>query len=80
MKCPTCNHINRNDAIFCDDCSVFLGDLHLTYCPKCDYGNLSSSNYCKKCGFSLDLTSSQKLKVTERKKSFLASLKFWKIQ
>lgn len=28
MICPICGHENKDNAKFCDECEVFLGDLH----------------------------------------------------
>jgi class 3 adenylate cyclase/tetratricopeptide (TPR) repeat protein len=46
MRCPSCNHDNSADALFCDACGAKLESL----CAACSTTNQPGARFCKKCG------------------------------
>src|SRR5262245_38059668 len=51
MRCPHCQHANRESARFCEACGAALGDG--SPCPRCAVLNPSGSLVCENCGTSL---------------------------
>jgi len=51
MKCPKCQHENRQGASFCGKCGTEL----LLICPRCASENTPGNNFCDKCGHNLTL-------------------------
>ena len=49
MKCPNCEHENREGAKFCGNCSGKL----LLICSRCNTENTPVNKFCDECGFSL---------------------------
>ena len=49
MKCPECQHENREGAKFCNDC----GYKFEVKCPACSKSNPSGSKFCDECGHNL---------------------------
>jgi len=49
MKCLNCNHQNRDNAIYCEECGAKLELI----CPNCRNKLDISSKFCDKCGKSL---------------------------
>ena len=46
MRCPSCNHDNSTDALFCEECGTRLELI----CPTCKVSVSPGARYCKKCG------------------------------
>src|SRR5262245_17483081 len=46
MKCPRCQHENRPQAKFCEECGTPLARS----CPKCGSGLSPSGKFCHECG------------------------------
>jgi len=46
MRCPSCNHDNSADALFCDACGAKLESI----CATCGTTNQPDARFCKKCG------------------------------
>ena len=46
MRCPSCNHDNTADALFCDACGAKLESI----CATCGTANHPGARFCKKCG------------------------------
>src|SRR5262245_40105859 len=46
MKCPRCQHENRPQAKFCEECGTPLARS----CPKCGSGLSPSGKFCPECG------------------------------
>ena len=46
MRCPSCNHDNTTDALFCDACGAKLESI----CATCGTTNQPGARFCKKCG------------------------------
>jgi class 3 adenylate cyclase/predicted ATPase len=46
MRCPSCNHDNSTDALFCDACGAKLESI----CATCGTTNQPGARFCKKCG------------------------------
>ena len=49
MRCPSCNHDNPADALFCMKCGTKVERR----CSSCDTGNPADANFCRKCGGAL---------------------------
>ncbi|MFH1351257.1 MAG: zinc ribbon domain-containing protein, partial [Pseudomonadota bacterium] len=71
MKCPTCQHENPEDAIFCNSCG---NKLEIT-CPECGKSNPPGSRFCNGCGRNLtqpsegapkDLSFDEKIKKIQK--------------
>ncbi len=45
MRCPSCQHENREDAKFCDQCAAELGSI----CPSCQAENDPGARFCRQC-------------------------------
>jgi class 3 adenylate cyclase len=46
MRCPSCNHDNSADALFCDACGAKFESL----CATCGTTNQRGARFCKECG------------------------------
>jgi len=46
MRCPSCNHDNSTDTLFCDACGAKLELV----CATCSTTNQPGARFCKKCG------------------------------
>ncbi len=46
MRCPSCNHDNSADALFCDACGAKFESL----CATCGTTNQPGARFCKECG------------------------------
>src|ERR1700730_13231055 len=46
MRCPSCNHDNSADALFCAACGAKLESI----CATCGTTNQPDARFCKKCG------------------------------
>ncbi|MDY7030560.1 MAG: adenylate/guanylate cyclase domain-containing protein, partial [Thermodesulfobacteriota bacterium] len=71
MICPKCEHVNPEDARFCNGCG---NKLELA-CPECGKGNPTGSRFCNGCGHNLaaspqpppqDLSFDEKLEKIQR--------------
>jgi class 3 adenylate cyclase/tetratricopeptide (TPR) repeat protein len=49
MQCPQCQHSNRDEAKFCDQCAAPLP----VGCPDCGSANAPGSKFCRQCGAAL---------------------------
>ncbi len=49
MNCSSCNHENREDAVFCEECGTSLERA----CASCGTGNSAGAKFCRKCGTQL---------------------------
>src|SRR5262245_56511793 len=49
MQCPQCQHDNRDQAKFCNECGAKLEAA----CPQCGHRNAAGSRFCDECGASL---------------------------
>ena len=68
MKCPKCQHQNRQEAIFCSECGTELQYV----CPQCGANVEPTAKFCDQCGnpFTeqvVEHTSQVKLPSTEHK-------------
>ena len=52
MKCPKCNHENREEAKFCEECGQKLSLI----CPKCGSELRENAKFCDKCGTKITST------------------------
>jgi class 3 adenylate cyclase/tetratricopeptide (TPR) repeat protein len=50
MQCSRCQHSNRDDAKFCDQCGALLP----ASCPKCHSPNSPEAKFCSQCGAPID--------------------------
>ncbi len=46
MKCPKCDHENRDKAKFCEEC----GEKLQLKCPRCGSELRPDAKFCDKCG------------------------------
>jgi hypothetical protein len=46
MRCPQCQHANREGAKFCGEC----GAPQASYCPSCGTENRPGAKFCNECG------------------------------
>jgi class 3 adenylate cyclase/tetratricopeptide (TPR) repeat protein len=53
MKCPNCQHNNKEGAKFCGKCGGELSQV----CPECGTENDSENNFCNECGKNLNVVS-----------------------
>ena len=51
MRCPHCQHENRESARFCGGCGTALGDVRA--CPRCATLNPAGQKFCDACGATL---------------------------
>lgn len=51
MKCNSCNHINKDSALFCVEC----GSPFYKKCPNCNTDSLVSYKFCPNCGGAFDM-------------------------
>lgn len=51
MKCTSCNHLNKDSALFCVEC----GAPFYKKCSKCNTDSLVSYKFCPKCGNAFDI-------------------------
>lgn len=51
MKCNSCNHINKDSALFCVEC----GSPFYKKCTNCNTNSLISYKFCPNCGNAFDL-------------------------
>ncbi|MCP4689396.1 MAG: guanylate cyclase, partial [Desulfobacterales bacterium] len=49
MKCPKCDHDNREKAKFCDECGSSLARI----CAACQTSNRAGAKFCGECGSNL---------------------------
>jgi class 3 adenylate cyclase/tetratricopeptide (TPR) repeat protein len=49
MKCPNCQYVNREEAVFCLECGAELG----VKCPGCDKPLPPQAKFCDACGCDL---------------------------
>ena len=49
MQCPSCQHENREQALFCEQCGAGLDRP----CPHCGKPARSEARFCDQCGGSL---------------------------
>src|SRR5262245_9287162 len=47
MTCPRCQHENRSEAKFCEECGTALASLA---CAKCGATLSSAARFCHECG------------------------------
>ena len=52
MKCPKCNHENREEAKFCEECGQKLSLI----CPKCGSELRENARFCDECGTKITST------------------------
>ena len=57
MKCPKCQHDNREGRKFCAKCGTKMGWV----CPKCGYENEADELFCGECGTKITDTPAPKL-------------------
>jgi len=57
MKCPKCQHENRDEAKFCEDCGTKL----ILACPNCGKQLREGAKFCDECGAKISDTDSQTL-------------------
>ena len=48
MKCPKCQHENRAEAKYCEECAAPLA-RGWTQCPKCQHENTAQAKFCEEC-------------------------------
>jgi len=46
MQCPKCNHNNREEAKFCEECGANLQSI----CPMCGSELRPQAKFCDNCG------------------------------
>ena len=49
MQCPRCQHENRPQAKFCEECAASLART----CPQCGAQGLSTAKFCSECAHPL---------------------------
>jgi class 3 adenylate cyclase/tetratricopeptide (TPR) repeat protein len=54
MQCPQCQHENREDAKFCEECGTRF--VHL--CPQCEHEVRPQAKFCDECGTPLTASTS----------------------
>ena len=65
MKCPKCQHENREESKFCRKCGAVLELI----CPRCQHHNEPDSMFCEKCGTRLvDIESTAPPKLEDMQK------------
>ena len=47
MRCHYCQHDNRPEAKFCENCGALQNQL---ICPSCDHNNSENNKFCEHCG------------------------------
>jgi Double zinc ribbon len=52
VRCQKCNHTNKDDAKFCNDCGAPL--LKSKGCPSCEEINDNDAKFCDNCGHQYD--------------------------
>jgi len=64
-QCPSCHHLNRQLARFCDSCGGRLGSL----CPACGQPARATADVCDSCGARLThgLTNARETEAVERR-------------
>ena len=60
MLCPNCQHENRKNARFCENC----GSKLVRACPNCGTQNRPEANFCDKCGTNLTNQKDEKARET----------------
>ena len=50
ITCFSCQTVNPDGAVFCENCGAKLGDPPKEYCKKCGFLNQPGMEYCGKCG------------------------------
>jgi len=51
--CYSCNNVNPEDAVFCENCGSKLGEPPKEYCKACNFMNQPDMAFCGKCGAKL---------------------------
>jgi hypothetical protein len=57
LQCPYCDHLNPNDAAFCNACGC---RLHLKLCNQCEAVNDQDVTSCYQCGAELPVLSTER--------------------
>jgi class 3 adenylate cyclase len=69
LRCPSCNHENRQGATFCEGCGASLALV----CSKCQAQLRSSARFCDSCGQGVDEPSVQDAPIPVRSPTLPAS-------
>ena len=54
LTCFSCNIVNPEGAMFCENCGAKLGVLPREYCKECGTMNQSGLKFCGECGNRLE--------------------------
>jgi len=54
LTCFSCNIVNPEGAMFCENCGSKLGEPPREYCKNCGFMNQPGMMFCGKCGSKLD--------------------------
>ena len=52
--CYSCQYVNTEDAVFCENCGAKLGEPPREYCKNCGTMNQPTLKFCGECGTKLD--------------------------
>jgi class 3 adenylate cyclase/tetratricopeptide (TPR) repeat protein len=61
LNCPNCQHLNRSEAKFCEECGATLPRV----CATCGYELSPAAKFCPECGQAIGLSSSGKIGTSE---------------
>ena len=53
LTCFSCNTVNPDGAVFCENCGAKLGEPPKEYCKSCNFMNQTGMAFCGKCGAKL---------------------------
>jgi len=54
LTCFSCNTVNPEGAMFCENCGAKLGELPREYCKECGTMNPKGLKFCGECGKKLE--------------------------